>query len=132
LPDHRLPVSFEASRDGRIAAIAGCRARIDDDVHGRQLVLVRPKRFAHESLDAIATHRATDDTRGNSQTEPRDGGIVGACEDSEESIGAASSVAVDAIKVGFLPESLSRGERPRASLQVPTTNACERGPLVGL
>jgi len=127
LPDHRPPVLFEALRDGCITRIACCRARIDHNIHGRQFVLVRAERFTHESLDAIATHRATDDTRGNREAESWEGAVVGACEYSEESIGATASIAIDAIKVGFLPESLCRGERPRASLQVPTTNACERG-----
>jgi hypothetical protein len=117
---------FEAADDARIVCIAcGC-ARIDDDIDCRQFVLVSSKRFTYQALDAVATHRAPDDTRCNRESEARHRGIVGASEDPEESIAAAAGIAIDAIKGGFLPESLRRGERPRAGLQVRRARRFER------
>ena len=81
------------------------------------------KRFAHKSFDPVAADRAAYDTCSNGQPEARICNVVGAREDAKKCIRATSRIAIDAIKVGFLPESLRRGERPRARLQVPTTNA---------
>jgi len=56
---------FEAAHDDGIVRIASTRARIDDDVHRRQFMLMLTKRFPNQTLDAVTPHGVTDDACGN-------------------------------------------------------------------
>jgi hypothetical protein len=109
---------FQAVRERRIVSLARARAGIDDDVHGRQLVLMQAKRFPQQALDAVASNRITDESCRDRQTQPRMGTIVMPRKDGKEVVSEATSVFVDAIEIGFVPETLCRCERPRVSLQV--------------
>ena len=53
-------MQLKAFGDGGIVSVARTRARVDDDIHCGQLVLMLPERFPNEALDAIATDRDTD------------------------------------------------------------------------
>jgi hypothetical protein len=117
------PVLLEALNDGCIGRIARARTRVDDDVHGRQLVLVLPKRFADETFDPVAPDCNADDFRSDRQTEPRRRPARGASKDSEVRVGETARIAIDAIELGFVPEALRRCERPRGCVQARRTRA---------
>ena len=62
---------FQAANDDGIVRIASTGARIDDDVHRRQFMLMLTKRFPDQTLDAIAAHRIPHDAGGNRQSKAR-------------------------------------------------------------
>ena len=70
--DYRSPMLFEAARDRRVVRVARTGARIDDEIHCGQFMLMLAKRFADETLDAIAAHRIPDDAGGDRQSKARE------------------------------------------------------------
>ena len=56
---------FQAANDDGIVRIASTGARIDDDVHRRQFMLMLTKRFPDQTLDAVTPHGVTDSACGN-------------------------------------------------------------------
>jgi len=56
---------FEATHDDGIVRISSTRARIDDDVHRRQFMLMLSKRFPNQTLDAVTPHGVSDSACGN-------------------------------------------------------------------
>ena len=69
--DYRSPMPFEAARDRRVVRVARAGARIDDQIHCGQFMLMLAKRFPDETLDAIATHRIPNDAAGDRQSKAR-------------------------------------------------------------
>ena len=63
--DHRPPVTLETAGDRCIVGVARARSGVDDDVDGRQLMMMVSKRFANQALQVIATDRTTDDAGCN-------------------------------------------------------------------
>src|SRR5690606_8106389 len=116
--DHCSPVSFQTRYDLRIIRVAHTRARVDDDVDCRQLALVQAKGLAHQALDAITPYRVADDLRRHRQTEPRVPRSIAAREDCKQLVGEAARLAIDAVELGFFPETLRRLKRPCSTLQV--------------
>lgn len=55
---------FQAANDDGIIRIASTGARIDDDVHRRQFMLMLTKRFPNQTLDAVTPHGIPDDACG--------------------------------------------------------------------
>ena len=117
-------MTLETAHDRRVVDVACARAGVDDDVDGRQIMLMVSKRFANQALQVIAADRITDDAGCNGQSQPSTGAAVGADEDCEQSIGETSRILVDAIEVRFVMETLRRSERPCGRWQV--TNLRER------
>ena len=64
---------FEAARDRCVVRIARTGARIDDEIHCGQFMLMLAKRFTDQALDAITTHRIPNDAGGNRQSKARNG-----------------------------------------------------------
>ena len=62
---NRAPVFFETAHDDGILRIAGAGARIDDDVHRGQFMLMLTKRFPNQTLDAVTPHGVSDSAGGN-------------------------------------------------------------------
>ena len=56
---------FEAAHDGGIVRIASAGARIDDDVHRGQFMLMLTKRFPNQTLDAVSPHSIPDSACGD-------------------------------------------------------------------
>ncbi len=56
---------FQTAHDDGIVRIASTGARIDDDVHRRQFMLMLTKRFPNQTLDAVTPHSVPDDACGN-------------------------------------------------------------------
>ena len=55
---------LEAARDRGIVRIASAGARIDDDVHRGQFMLMLTKRFPNQTLDAVTPHGVSDSAGG--------------------------------------------------------------------
>ena len=53
---------FQAVRNGCVIRITRTGARVDHDIHGGQLMLMKTKRFANQSFDSIAADRIPNDT----------------------------------------------------------------------
>lgn len=113
---------LETADDRRVVRVARAGARIDDDIHGRQFMLMLAKRFAHQALDTVAPYRSADDAGGNRQSKAWSRATGVARENREECVGAAARITIYAVEFGFLPEALRRFERPRVSLQVGGSN----------
>ena len=111
-------MTLETAHDRCVVGITGARAGVDDDVDGRQLMLVMSKRFANQALQVIALDRTTDDAGCNGESQSSSGTAIGANEDREQSIGEPSCVLIDAIEVRFVMETLRRSKRPGEGLQV--------------
>ena len=65
---------FEAVRDRCVVRIARAGARIDDEIHCGQFMLMLAKRFPDETLDAIAADRIPNDAGGDRQSKAGNGG----------------------------------------------------------
>lgn len=114
---------LETPGNGSVGSIARTRTRVDDDIDRGQRVLVLPKRLTDETFDAIATHRDTDDFRGDGQTQPRSRSARVTNENGKQRVGETARIAIDAIELGFVPEALRRCERPRSCVQTKRTRA---------
>lgn len=55
---------FQATNDDGIIRIASTGARINDDVHRGQFMLMLTKRFPNQTLDAVSPHGVTDNACG--------------------------------------------------------------------
>lgn len=80
-------------------------------------MLVQTEGFANQTFDAIAPNGVSDHPRRNRQPQACMGLAILARENGKVAIGEASSVLIDAIEFGFLPEAMCRCERPRLNLQ---------------
>ena len=60
---HGLPMPFEAADDRLIIGIAGPRSAVDDNIHGREQMLMMTKRFADEAFDLVPPYSVADDAR---------------------------------------------------------------------
>ena len=85
-------------------------ARRYGDVHGRQRMLIQPKRFPGEALDAIARHRAAEGARRDRQPQTRMIFVIGQHGQTEESIGKFLTALSDLAKFGRLVQTLARLE----------------------
>lgn len=109
---------LQAAHDARIVGVAGGAARVDDYVHGRQLMLMVSKRFSDQPFEPVAPNRVPDDARGDRQSQTRRRPAVGANKNGKEGIGETSRVLIDAIEIRFVMKTLRRGKRPGDCLQV--------------
>jgi len=103
-------MTFEAACDGSVVCVASTGTCIDDDVDGRQLMLVMSKRFADQALETVASHGAADDASGNRQSQASMSAAVAANENCEQGIGETSRILIDAIEIRFVMETLRRCE----------------------
>jgi len=103
---------FEATCDRRVVRIACAGARIDDEIHRWQLMLMLAKRFPNETFDAIATHGIPDDAGGDRQSKAGNRRTGVARKYREQSVGRAACITIHAIEFGFLSETLRGFERP--------------------
>lgn len=87
MPDHRTPVVLETAADGRIVRLSGGVACIDDDVDGRQLMLMEAEGLPDQALDEIAADRVAHDAAGDRQTEAGSRAASAARVDREEGVG---------------------------------------------
>lgn len=71
--DYRSPMLFEAARDRCVVRIPRTGARIDDEIHCGQFMLMLAKRFTDQTLDAITTHRIANDAGGDRQSKAGNG-----------------------------------------------------------
>jgi hypothetical protein len=110
--DYRSPVPFEAARDRGVVRIARAGARIDDEIHCGQLMLMLAKRLPDQALDAIAAHRIPHDAGGDRQSKARHGRAGVSRKYRETGVGRAARITIHAIEFGFLPEALRGFERP--------------------
>jgi hypothetical protein len=103
---------LEAARDRCVVRIARAGARIDDEIHCGQFMLLLTKRFPDQTLDAIAAYRIPHDAGGNRQSKAghRRAGVTRKYR--EKSVGRAARITIHAIEFGFLSETLRGFERP--------------------
>jgi hypothetical protein len=80
---------FETARDDSIVRLAGAGARIDDDVHGGQFMLMLTKRFPDQALDAVTPHGISDCAGGNRQSKSWNRTAAVTSEDREAGVGGA-------------------------------------------
>lgn len=90
---------FEAPSNTDIISAARRGARVYDNVHGRQIMLVMSKRLSYQPLDAIATDRVADYARSDRQSKPRLGAPIRPRENGKPGIGGALRVPIDAIEI---------------------------------
>jgi hypothetical protein len=116
---------LEAACDRCIVRIARAGARIDDEIHCGQLMLMLTKRFPDQTLDAIATHRIPHDAGGDRQSKARHRRTGIARKYREKSVGRAARIPIHAIEFGFLSETLRGFEGP-CGRQALKSSKCER------
>jgi hypothetical protein len=105
-------VSLEAARDRCIVRIARAGARIDDQIHCGQFMLMLAKRFTDQTLDAISSHRIPNDAGGDRQSKARRGCAAVPRKYREQSVRRAARLTIHAIEFGFFPEALRGLKRP--------------------
>ena len=110
--DYCSPMPFEAARDRSVVRVARTGARIDDQIHCGQFMLMLAKRFPDETLDAIAADRIPNDAAGDRQSKARSGRAGVPRKYREKGVGRAARITIHAIEFGFLPEALRGFERP--------------------
>lgn len=89
---------LEAARDRCVIGIARAGARIDDEIHCGQFMLVLAKRFANETFDAITADCIPHDAGGDRQSKAGNGGAGAARKYREESVGGAARITIHAIE----------------------------------
>ena len=115
---------LETAHDDGVVRIASAGARIDDNVHRGQFMLMLTKRFPDQAFDAVTPHGVADSAGGNRQSKSWNRTAAVTSEDREAGVGGTARVPVDAIEFGFMPETLRRLERPDRGWQVESrTNA---------
>jgi hypothetical protein len=103
---------FEAAHDRSIVRIARTGARIDDEIHCGQFMLMLAKRFPDQAFDAIAAYRIPHDAGSDCQSKAGNGRAGVSRKYREAGVGRAARVTIHAIEFGFLPETLRGFERP--------------------
>ena len=102
---------LETARDRCVVRIARAGARVDDEIDGRQFMLMLAKRFPDQTLDAIAADRIPNDAGGNRQSKARHRRAGVTRKYREKSVGRAARIPIHAIEFGFLSETLRGFER---------------------
>ena len=102
---------LETARDRCVVRIARAGARVDDEIDGRQFMLMLAKRFPDQTLDAIAAYRVANDAGGNRQSKARHRRSGVTRKYREKSVGRAARIPIHAIEFGFLSETLRGFER---------------------
>lgn len=110
-------MAFETTHNTGVVSIAGGATRVDDDVDGRQLMLMMSKRFPDQPLEPVTSNCVADDAGGDRQSEPCARTVIGADKNGKESIGKTSRILVDAIEIRFVMKTLRRSKRPGGCLQ---------------
>ena len=103
---------LETARDRCVVRIARAGARVDDEIHCGQFMLMLTKRFPDETLDPIAAYRVPNDPGGDCQSKARHRRAGITRKYREQSVGRAARVTIHAIEFGFLSETLRGFERP--------------------
>ena len=96
---HAQPVPFETAHDTGIICVARAGARIDDDIHGGQIVLMLSKRLTYQPLDSIATYCIPNYTCCNREPQPWRRPGVRSNKDGEQSISKTFRVTINAIEI---------------------------------
>ena len=81
---------FQAANDGGIVRIASTGARIDDDFHRRQFMLMLTKRFPNQTLDAVTLHGVSDGACGDRQSKSWNRTAAVTSQDRETGVGGAA------------------------------------------
>ena len=129
---NRAPMLFETARDDGVIRIAGAGARIDDDVHRGQFMLMLTKRFPNQTLDAVTPHGVADSAGGNRQSKSWNRTAAVTSEDREAGVGGAARIPVDAIEFGFMPETLRRLKRSGRGWQVESRTSASAAAMPAL
>jgi hypothetical protein len=100
-----------ADRVGR--CIRGECTRIDNDVHGRQFVLVQTEMFAHEPLQTIAAHGVASGLDADREPKARVTQVIRARNEQEQRIGVTLTTRVNDVELGLVGEALRAQESAR-------------------
>jgi len=92
-------MSFEAAHDGLVVGIAGAGSAVDDNIHGREQMLMMTERFADEAFDLVPSHGIADDARGYGESETCGSSCIRSNEYGKHRIGKATRILIDAIEV---------------------------------
>ena len=111
---------LQARADLDTAALGGRGARVDDDVEGRQLVLAMAKRFARETLDAIALDGVSCRLDADGEPEPGLARFVGSRDHEEQRIGGSLALPVNGVELGLVGQSARARKASRAGRTVVT------------
>ena len=82
-----LPVTFEGVGDSAGFGVRSQRAGQDHKVPSAQGLLMFPKAFAHQPLEAISVHREADIPFGNRETQPGGQCPIGSGQDGQVPVG---------------------------------------------
>lgn len=82
----------------------------DDDIDGRQLVLMQPERFANDPADAVALHAAARGANRDGKTKTRPALVVPEQNHTEKSIAKSPSARVDRFEVRLAAQAPLRGK----------------------
>jgi hypothetical protein len=92
-------------------------------------MLMLTKRLANQAFEAIAPNGVADHARGDRKSKAGLGSAVGSRKNGEQIIGGAARLAIDAIELGFLPETLCRSKRPCLNLQTRLRTSTSDAPM---
>lgn len=82
----------------------------DDDIDGRQLVLMQPERFANDPADAVALHAAARGANRNGETKTRPALVIPEQNHAEKSIAKSPSARVERFEVRLAAQAPLRGK----------------------
>ncbi|HEY8537995.1 MAG TPA: hypothetical protein VIL28_03950 [Steroidobacteraceae bacterium] len=92
-------MALETASDSFVVGVANAGARINDNVHRRQLMLMVPERFADDTLQPIAPNGIAGGASPDRQPQPGMRKAVAANENRKQRIGETSRILVDAIEL---------------------------------
>jgi hypothetical protein len=107
---HFFPERYEARVQFRSWCIFRPAARADDQIDGRQLVLVQSERLADDPADTVALDTTARGTNRNRKTETRPTLVVPERSHTKESITKPTPASVCRIKVRLATQAPLRGE----------------------
>jgi hypothetical protein len=99
-----------------VGRLGGWSSRVDDDVHGRQVLLAVSERFAHEALQSIALDGVAGGLDADCKPEPGAAGIIGTSDDQEQRVRGTLALAMYCVELRLVGQSArarkgARGER---------------------
>lgn len=103
-------MTLEAAANAGVVSFTDTRARIDDDIDIRQLMLMLAEGFSDQSLDSIALDCTANDAGGGGQSEARRIVAGVADEHGEHCIAESLRLPIDAVELRFVVKPLRRGE----------------------
>jgi hypothetical protein len=107
-----FPVFFQTSKNFLVAQSSGIAAQGHNEIDSGQIMLMLPKTFTNETLDAVASYRGLNVLARYSQTKPRKRSLVILPENNKIFITGTPGCGKYALEIVTLGQTLCASKAP--------------------